>query len=145
MLKPFARTFVTAACPALSVRCLVCPRRARHASCRDARRPPNGRVTIATPDARHATSREPSSIVAGSGRADGAASRAVASSTVLLGDSAVESQYDSLVAGEAEAFRLQAGASGLAGLVHVYISSGNAAKTVIVGLYSNSQAVLARC
>ncbi|HYM55885.1 MAG TPA: choice-of-anchor R domain-containing protein, partial [Solirubrobacteraceae bacterium] len=62
----------------------------------------------------------------------------VASATVLLGESTVESQYDSLAAGQAEAFRLQAGASGPAQLAHVYIGSSNAATTVIVGLYSNA-------
>jgi hypothetical protein len=62
----------------------------------------------------------------------------VASTSVLLGDVAVESQYDSLAGGQAEAFRIQAAGSGLAHAVHVYISSGNAAGTVFAGLYSSA-------
>jgi hypothetical protein len=61
-----------------------------------------------------------------------------ASATVLLGANTVESQYDSLVGGQAEAFRLQAGATGPAGLAHVYISAANTARTVIVGIYANA-------
>jgi hypothetical protein len=64
--------------------------------------------------------------------------KAVAASTVLLGDAVVESQSDFLAAGRAEAFELRAEASGLARAVHVYIGGGNAASTVIVGLYSNA-------
>jgi len=60
------------------------------------------------------------------------------STNVLLGDREVESQSDSLAAGQAEAFRLHASASGLARLVHLYISSANTAGTVIVGLYSDA-------
>ncbi len=48
------------------------------------------------------------------------------------------SAYDSLIPGQAEAFRLQAGTTGVAGLAHVYISGKNAASTVIVGLYSDA-------
>jgi len=55
---------------------------------------------------------------------------------VLLGDTVVEWQYDFLPAGQAEAFQLTAPRSGLAGAVHVYISSGSAAGTLIAGLYS---------
>jgi hypothetical protein len=58
--------------------------------------------------------------------------------TVLLGESSVESQYDSLIAGQAEAFRLRAGASGFAHVAHVYIPLPNTARTVIVGLYTNA-------
>src|SRR5271169_702340 len=61
----------------------------------------------------------------------------ITSAAVLLGDSSVESQHDSLRAGEAEAFGLQAGATGLARLAHVYVSPTNAASTVIVGIYSS--------
>jgi hypothetical protein len=56
----------------------------------------------------------------------------------LLGDDAVESRHDLLAAGQAEAFRLWAGKTGLARLAHVYLSSANAAGTVIVGLYSDA-------
>ncbi len=62
----------------------------------------------------------------------------VASVTALLGSTTVESNYDSLIGGQAEAFRLQAGTAGLAGVVHVYMSAGNAARTVFAGLYSNA-------
>ena len=64
-------------------------------------------------------------------------SAAVASATVLLGDSSVESRHDSLAAGQAEAFRLQASETGPAGLVHVYVSATNTASTVVAGLYSS--------
>ncbi len=57
---------------------------------------------------------------------------------MLLGDSAVEPQDDSLTAGQAEAFHLRASATGLARAVYIYISSANAASTVIAGLYSNA-------
>ncbi|MGO9761029.1 MAG: hypothetical protein ACLP1Q_07200, partial [Solirubrobacteraceae bacterium] len=64
-------------------------------------------------------------------------SRSVAGATdVLLGDTAVEWQYDSLPAGQAEAFRLPADASGVASAVHVYVSAGNAAGELLVGIYS---------
>jgi hypothetical protein len=58
--------------------------------------------------------------------------------TMLLGDNAAEPQYDLLAAGRAEAFRLRAGASGLVGFAHLYISGANAASTVVVGLYTNA-------
>ena len=60
-----------------------------------------------------------------------------ATQPALLGDTAVELHRGSLVAGQAEAFSLQAGATGVASKVHVYIGSANAASTVIVGLYRN--------
>jgi hypothetical protein len=60
------------------------------------------------------------------------------STALLLGDRTVESQYDSLVAGQAEAFRFRAVTSGLAGAVHVYVGSANAASTVVVGLYGDA-------
>jgi hypothetical protein len=56
---------------------------------------------------------------------------------VLLGDTVVEWQYDSLLAGQAEAFRLRAAASGVARAVHVYVSATSAAGTLIAGLYSS--------
>ncbi len=60
------------------------------------------------------------------------------SGTVLLGDSAIENQSDSLVAGQAEAFRLQAHATQRSVLAHVYMGAGNSAHLVIVGVYSSS-------
>ena len=63
---------------------------------------------------------------------------AVVSTTMLLGDNAVEWQSDLLPAGQAEAFRLRAQESGLASIVHLYISAGNAAGTVNVGLYGDA-------
>jgi hypothetical protein len=67
------------------------------------------------------------------------ASRAAAtiSTTTLLGDSAVETHIDSLKAGHAKAFSFQASVSGSGELVHVYVDSHNAARTLTVGLYSN--------
>jgi hypothetical protein len=62
----------------------------------------------------------------------------VASANVLLGDTAVESHTGSLLAGHAEAFRVQASATGLARTVYVYMSSANTAGTVVVGLYSDA-------
>jgi hypothetical protein len=61
-----------------------------------------------------------------------------ATSTVLLGDQAVESNPDSLSGGQAEAFPFPARASGIARGVHVYIDSFNTATTLFVGLYSNA-------
>jgi hypothetical protein len=58
-------------------------------------------------------------------------------STALLGDEAMESNRDSLSAGQAEAFPFQARTAGATGAVYVYVDSPNAAKTVIVGLYAN--------
>jgi hypothetical protein len=59
------------------------------------------------------------------------------SSTVLLGESTLESNPDYVDAGQAEVFRLQAGASDVAGSAHVYVDSRNAARTLIAGLYSD--------
>jgi hypothetical protein len=67
----------------------------------------------------------------------GSHDQAVAASTVLLGEDAVEPQSDFLAAGRAEAFSLQAGASGVARTVHIYIDTANAAQTLVVGLYTN--------
>ena len=58
--------------------------------------------------------------------------------TVLLGETAVESAYDYLVAGEAEAFRTQASLTGTSGAAHLYIAAGSTAKTVVAGLYTAS-------
>jgi PKD domain len=59
------------------------------------------------------------------------------SSAVLLGESSIESHVDYVTAGQAEAFRLQANGSDVAGIAHVYVDSRNAARTLLVGLYSN--------
>src|ERR1700691_717314 len=67
----------------------------------------------------------------------GKASAALATAT-LLGDEAVESQHDYLNAGQAEAFRFQALASGDPGTMHVYIDSRNRASTIVVGIYANA-------
>jgi hypothetical protein len=61
----------------------------------------------------------------------------IATSTALLGVTSVEANRDTLVAGQAEAFRLQAASSGVGGAAHIYISTANAAKNVAVGIYSN--------
>jgi hypothetical protein len=61
----------------------------------------------------------------------------VAALAVLLGQASVEPNHDSLLAGQAEVFRLQAGSSGIAGVAHFYIGTGNAAKTVLVGIYGS--------
>src|ERR1700704_2279584 len=54
---------------------------------------------------------------------------------VLLGDSATETQHDSLHAGRLRAFRLRAHASGLAAQVRLYIDSRSSARAVLVGIY----------
>ena len=56
---------------------------------------------------------------------------------MLLGDEAVESLKDRLDGGQAEAFPFPARISGATGAVHVYIDSHNAARFLIVGLYTN--------
>ncbi len=67
-----------------------------------------------------------------------AASRQIAAPAgVLLGDSATETQPDSLNAGRLRAFRLRAHASGLAAKVRLYIDSQSSAKAVLVGIYRN--------
>src|SRR5271166_6098042 len=62
----------------------------------------------------------------------------IAHPEVLLGDTAVEWQHDSLVAGEAEAFRLRAKTSGLAAAVHLYVDARTSARRLTVGLYSSA-------
>jgi len=57
---------------------------------------------------------------------------------ILLGENVVLSQQDYLRSGQAEAFSLYATASGVAGAIHLYIDSHNRARTVVVGLYSNT-------
>ena len=62
----------------------------------------------------------------------------IMSAAVLLGDNWVEPQSDALHSGEAEAFDLRAGATGVARLAHVYLGVANTASTVVVGLYSSA-------
>ena len=57
---------------------------------------------------------------------------------LLLGDTAVESQYDFLRAGEAEAFRLRAQGSGRADTVHVFVSAKDSARVLVAGIYSSA-------
>jgi outer membrane protein assembly factor BamB len=57
---------------------------------------------------------------------------------VLLGDQAIESQSDSNVAGQAEAFRATAGNSGTVSQLNVYLDSTSSATTVLVGVYNDS-------
>ncbi len=58
------------------------------------------------------------------------------STKALLGDGTVESRLDTLAAGRAAAFRLQAGATGgPVGIAHVYVGAGNEAGTVFAGVY----------
>ena len=63
-----------------------------------------------------------------------------AAETRLVGSSTVESQADSSGAGEAEAFSQVAVASGVAEVASIYIGASNAAKTVVVGVYSSNGA-----
>jgi hypothetical protein len=58
--------------------------------------------------------------------------------TVLLGYEAVEPLRNHLHAGQAEAFRMRARTSGITGAVHMFIDSGNAARAVAVGIYSDA-------
>jgi len=60
-----------------------------------------------------------------------------AATPMLLGDQAIESNRDNLIAGQAEAFPFQTGMAGPTGAVHVYIDSRNTASTLLVGLYTN--------
>jgi hypothetical protein len=65
-------------------------------------------------------------------------SRAAAnSSTILLGNEALESNRNSLVGGQAEAFPFQVRAAGIVGPAYVYVDTGNTAATLLVGIYSN--------
>jgi hypothetical protein len=65
-------------------------------------------------------------------------SPAMAAEIRLAGSSTVESQTDTASAGEAEAFSQTATASGTAETAYLYIAASNAAKTVVVGIYSNT-------
>jgi hypothetical protein len=65
-------------------------------------------------------------------------SRAAAnSSTILLGNEALESNRNSLIGGQAEAFPFQARAAGIVGPAYVYVDTGNTAAILLVGIYSN--------
>jgi hypothetical protein len=68
----------------------------------------------------------------------GSSHGAAVATAVLMGDTAVEWQYDSLAPGRAEAFRLRAAGSGLATAIHVYISANSSARTLAAGLYSSA-------
>jgi hypothetical protein len=63
--------------------------------------------------------------------------RAAARAAVLLGDTATETQRDSLKPGRLRAIRMRARASGLAAKVRLYIDSGSRASAVLVGIYRN--------
>jgi hypothetical protein len=56
----------------------------------------------------------------------------------LLGSETIEPQHDYLIAGQAEAFRFQAGESGVSGAAHVYVDWRSRARTLVVGLYANA-------
>jgi hypothetical protein len=61
----------------------------------------------------------------------------ISSTTLLLGESAVQSRQAYLNAGRSEAFRFRSLASGTAGIAQVYVDSSNTAGTVMVGIYSD--------
>ncbi len=56
----------------------------------------------------------------------------------LLGEEGVQSQHDYLSAGQAEAFRFRALATGETGTLHLYLDSRNRARTVVVGVYASA-------
>jgi hypothetical protein len=58
---------------------------------------------------------------------------------VLLGLARIEPHRGRLHAGQAEAFRMRAQGSGVAGAVRVYLDSGSTAHEVTVGIYSEGQ------
>jgi hypothetical protein len=60
-----------------------------------------------------------------------------AASTILLGNTTIESSQDYNPAGLAEAFQYTATASGTVTTLYVYIDSASTAKQVVVGLYTN--------
>ena len=68
----------------------------------------------------------------------GNTSALVSATPTLLGDEAVERQRDYLNAGQAEAFRFQALASGESGAMHLYLDSSNRAHTIVVGVYASA-------
>ncbi len=73
-----------------------------------------------------------------SGRSPASVNQTTTTSTVLLGDEAVEPNRAGLSGGQAEAFPFPARASGTAGAVHVYLDFSNTATALLVGLYTNA-------
>ncbi len=59
-------------------------------------------------------------------------------STMLLGNRQVGSHESHLKPGQAEAFRFRTRASGVAGVVDVYIDQGSTARALTVGIYSDA-------
>jgi hypothetical protein len=59
-------------------------------------------------------------------------------SQLLVGTNTVNSSQDADTSGMAEAFSATASASGTLGKMSIYIDSGNAATTVVVGIYSDN-------
>jgi hypothetical protein len=57
---------------------------------------------------------------------------------VLLGSQTVQSQADSDIAGQAEAFKTAATASGILSKIYLYIDSGNLASQVAIGIYADN-------
>lgn len=60
------------------------------------------------------------------------------SQTVLVGTSSKRSTVDSNIAGQAQAYNYSASATGTVTSLSTYVDSTNGAKTIIVGLYSDS-------
>ncbi|MBV9135120.1 MAG: pilus assembly protein [Chloroflexi bacterium] len=56
---------------------------------------------------------------------------------VLVGDTTIESQDDSISGGTAYAYVFQAQATGTSGRAHIYVAAGSAISKVIVGLYAD--------
>ena len=63
---------------------------------------------------------------------------ASANAAVLIGDTAVAGSQDNNSAGQAEAFRYTAPASGAISDAQVYVDMGSSATTLLVGVYSNN-------
>jgi outer membrane protein assembly factor BamB len=57
---------------------------------------------------------------------------------LLLGDQTIEPQADSNTAGKAEAFQVQATASGTLSHLTIYVAPSNAATSLVVGLYADA-------
>ena len=77
----------------------------------------------------------------GSTAASSAATAVVSAAPVpelMLGSSSLQPNADSSSAGSAEAFQFTAAASGTVHSFSLYVNSGNTAKSILVGLYSNS-------
>jgi hypothetical protein len=65
-------------------------------------------------------------------------SAALTPATVLLGDGVVQPRQAYLSAERSAAFRFRAEAAGTAGTARIYLAPSNAARIVIVGIYSNA-------